>query len=108
MIVPVYDEEEVLLTLFARMYSTLDKLACRYEVIFIDDGSRDKSPCLLRDQIQRRPDVTRVIYFNGNFGQHMDLMAGFEHSRGVTHALTSSLRQGGRRTHPTRRGAAGR
>ncbi len=37
---------------------------------------------MLREQFQRRPDVTRVILFNGNFGQHMAIMAGFEHARG--------------------------
>ena len=56
--------------------------ASRYEVVFINDGSRDRSAALLREQFQRRPDVTRVILFNGNFGQHMAIMAGFEHARG--------------------------
>jgi undecaprenyl-phosphate 4-deoxy-4-formamido-L-arabinose transferase len=37
---------------------------------------------MLREQFQKRPDVTRVILFNGNFGQHMAIMAGFEHCRG--------------------------
>jgi len=37
---------------------------------------------LLREQFQRRPECTRIILFNGNFGQHMAIMAGFEHSRG--------------------------
>jgi undecaprenyl-phosphate 4-deoxy-4-formamido-L-arabinose transferase len=37
---------------------------------------------MLREQFQNRPDVTRVILFNGNFGQHMAIMAGFEHCRG--------------------------
>jgi len=45
-------------------------------------GSRDRSAALLREQFQRRPDVTRVILFNGNYGQHMAIMAGFEHARG--------------------------
>jgi undecaprenyl-phosphate 4-deoxy-4-formamido-L-arabinose transferase len=37
---------------------------------------------MLAEQFRRRPDVTRVVLFNGNFGQHMALMAGFEHVRG--------------------------
>ena len=37
---------------------------------------------MLREQFQQRPDVTRVILFNGNFGQHMAIMAGFEQVRG--------------------------
>jgi undecaprenyl-phosphate 4-deoxy-4-formamido-L-arabinose transferase len=51
-------------------------------VIFVNDGSRDRSPALLAAQFRARPDVTRVVLFNGNFGQHMAIMAGFEHMRG--------------------------
>ena len=40
------------------------------------------SAAILREQFQKRPDVTRVVLFNGNFGQHMAIMAGFEHCRG--------------------------
>ena len=81
-IIPVYNEEQGLQTLFDRLYPALDKLGVSYEIIFINDGSRDKSAALLREQFQQRPDVTRVILFNGNFGQHMAIMAGFEKSRG--------------------------
>jgi undecaprenyl-phosphate 4-deoxy-4-formamido-L-arabinose transferase len=81
-VIPVYDEEAVLPALFARLYPALDALGCSYEVVFVNDGSRDRSAGLLREQFQRRPDVTRVILFNGNFGQHMAIMAGFEHCRG--------------------------
>ncbi len=81
-IIPVYNEEEGLQTLFDRLYPALDKLAVSYEIVFINDGSRDRSAAILRAQFQLRPDVTRVILFNGNFGQHMAIMAGFELSRG--------------------------
>lgn len=80
-IVPVYNEEAGLGALFARLYPALDALGVSYEIIFINDGSRDRSPALLREQFQRRRDVTRVILFNGNFGQHMAIMAGFAHAR---------------------------
>ncbi len=81
-IVPVYNEEPGLPALFERLYLALDALKQSYEIIFINDGSRDRSAALLREQFQRRPDVTRVVLFNGNFGQHMAIMAGFEQSRG--------------------------
>ncbi len=81
-IIPVYNEEEGLQTLFDRLYPALDTLAVSYEIVFINDGSRDRSAAILRAQFQLRPDVTRVILFNGNFGQHMAIMAGFELSRG--------------------------
>ncbi len=81
-IVPVYNEEQGLEALFARLYPALDLLAEPYEIVFINDGSRDRSAAILRAQFTRRPEVTRVILFNGNFGQHMAIMAGFEASRG--------------------------
>ena len=81
-VIPVYNEEAVLEALFARLYPALDALGCTYEVVFVNDGSVDRSAGLLREQFQKRPDVTRVILFNGNFGQHMAIMAGFEHVRG--------------------------
>jgi undecaprenyl-phosphate 4-deoxy-4-formamido-L-arabinose transferase len=81
-VIPVYNEEAVLDALFARLYPALDALRLDYELIFVNDGSRDRSAAMLREQFQKRPDVTRVILFNGNFGQHMAIMAGFEHCRG--------------------------
>ena len=81
-VIPVYNEEQTLPLLFARLYPALDKLGVAYEIIFVNDGSRDRSAALLRQQFEQRPDVTRVILFNGNFGQHMAIMAGFENVRG--------------------------
>jgi len=81
-VIPVYNEEAGLEALFDRLYPALDGLGTTYETIFIDDGSRDRSPAMLREQFEKRPDVTRVILFNGNYGQHLAIMAGFERCRG--------------------------
>jgi undecaprenyl-phosphate 4-deoxy-4-formamido-L-arabinose transferase len=81
-VIPVYNEEPGLPLLFARLYPALDALGTTYEVVFVNDGSRDRSAALLREQFQRRPDVTRVLLFSSNFGQHMAILAGFEHCRG--------------------------
>ena len=81
-VIPVYNEQDVLDALFSRLYPALDALGTSYEIVFVNDGSTDKSAAMLREQFQRRPDVTRVVLFNGNFGQHMAIMAGFEHCRG--------------------------
>ncbi|MFZ9625697.1 MAG: glycosyltransferase [Burkholderiaceae bacterium] len=81
-IIPVYNEERVLPRLFERLYAALDATGETYEVVFVNDGSRDASAQLLAAQFRARPDVTRVVLFNGNFGQHMAIMAGFEHVRG--------------------------
>ena len=82
LVIPVYNEEAVLAALFARLYPALDALGRSYEVIFVDDGSRDRSVALLREQYERRADVTRVILFAANFGQHRAILAGFAHARG--------------------------
>jgi undecaprenyl-phosphate 4-deoxy-4-formamido-L-arabinose transferase len=81
-VVPVYNEEAGLANLFARLYPAMDKLGLPYEIVFINDGSRDNSVAILAEQYRKRPDVTRVVLFNGNYGQHMAILAGFEQTRG--------------------------
>jgi undecaprenyl-phosphate 4-deoxy-4-formamido-L-arabinose transferase len=85
-VIPVYNEEDGLSSLFARLYPALDLLAAElgmsYEIIFVNDGSRDHSAAVLAEQFKRRPEVTRVILFNANYGQHAAIMAGFKHVRG--------------------------
>jgi undecaprenyl-phosphate 4-deoxy-4-formamido-L-arabinose transferase len=80
--IPVYNEEAGLAKLFSRLYPALDALGFSYEVLFVNDGSRDRSAAMLAEQFRLRPDVTRVVLFNGNYGQHMAILAGFEATRG--------------------------
>ena len=83
-VIPVYNEEAVLPALFARAVSRArrDRLRLRGHL----RQRRQHRPlggACSRDQFRKRPDVTRiVILFNGNFGQHMAILAGFEHVRG--------------------------
>ena len=81
-VIPVYNEESGLAQLFERLYPALDALGTSYEIVFVNDGSRDTSAAVLAEQFRLRPDVTRIVLFNGNFGQHMAILAGFENSRG--------------------------
>ena len=83
-VIPVYNEELNLPTLFTRLYPVLDSLGRSYEVIFTNDGSHDRSIELLKAQHAARPDVTCVIDFNANYGQHMAIIAAFERVRGAT------------------------
>ena len=83
-VIPVYNEQESLATLFKRLYPALDALKRDYEIIFIDDGSADRSVAMLREQFDKRPDVTRVVILQSNFGQHAAILAGFDQSRGET------------------------
>ncbi|MCG2583041.1 glycosyltransferase [Massilia sp. TS11] len=81
-VIPVYNEEAGLARLFERLYPALDAMDTSYEILFVNDGSRDRSAQILADQFRARPDVTRVVLFNGNYGQHMAILAGFEQTRG--------------------------
>ena len=82
LIIPVYNEQATLPKLFDRLYPVMDELRVPYEVLFVDDGSRDGSVPLLREQYERRPDATRVVVLASNAGQHMAILAGFELARG--------------------------
>jgi undecaprenyl-phosphate 4-deoxy-4-formamido-L-arabinose transferase len=81
-VIPVFNEEAGLQVLFDRLYPALDQLGRKYEVIFVDDGSSDRSVAVLREQFAKRPDTTRVVVLARNVGQHMAIMAGFAQTRG--------------------------
>jgi undecaprenyl-phosphate 4-deoxy-4-formamido-L-arabinose transferase len=81
-VIPVYNEEESLPALFERLMPVMENLGRSYEVVFINDGSRDRSLALLLDCRDRYRGRVVVVDFNGNFGQHMAIMAGFSQARG--------------------------
>lgn len=80
-VIPVYNNENSLVELARRLSSTLDGISSEYEIIFINDGSRDKSNLILRDIAQKQTKI-KVITLSRNFGQHPAICAGFEHARG--------------------------
>jgi undecaprenyl-phosphate 4-deoxy-4-formamido-L-arabinose transferase len=82
-VIPVYNEEAVLPSLFARLYPALDALQIPFEIVYVNDGSRDRSVALLRQQFLERPHETRVVLFHANFGQHSAVMAGLAYARGA-------------------------
>jgi undecaprenyl-phosphate 4-deoxy-4-formamido-L-arabinose transferase len=81
-VIPAHNEQEVLEILYTRLTQVMDKIGKPYEVIITNDGSQDNTANILNDLQKRRPDVFRIIHFRRNFGQHMAIMAGFEHVRG--------------------------
>ncbi len=81
-VIPVYNEQDNLEALFQRLTAIMDKVGKPWEVLFTNDGSRDRSGLMLQEFHNRRPREVRVIDFNGNFGQHMAIMAAFERVRG--------------------------
>jgi undecaprenyl-phosphate 4-deoxy-4-formamido-L-arabinose transferase len=81
-LIPVYNEQDVLGKLFERLYPVMDSLGRSFEILLVNDGSRDNSADILAQQFERRPDVTRVVTLSSNAGQHAALIAGFELTRG--------------------------
>ena len=81
-VIPVYNEQDNLHALFTRLTAVMDKLGKPYEILFTNDGSRDRSGVILEEFHKQRPGQVRFIDFNGNFGQHMAIMAAFERVRG--------------------------
>jgi undecaprenyl-phosphate 4-deoxy-4-formamido-L-arabinose transferase len=80
-VIPVYNEEANLPELLDRLTATLAPLGRSYEIVLVNDGSRDRSLPLLRDAAGRDPHLV-VVDFNRNYGQHAAVFAGFEVSRG--------------------------
>src|SRR5258708_14758219 len=80
-VIPIRDEEPALDQLHAELTRTLGAWGRSYEVIFVDDGSTDKSFELLKRMQALDPHV-RLIRFRRNFGQTAAFSAGFAHARG--------------------------
>ena len=80
-VVPVFNEEENLPELLRRLADALAILGRSYEVLLVNDGSRDRSLDILREAAAADPHLV-VIDFNRNYGQHAAIFAGFEAARG--------------------------
>jgi undecaprenyl-phosphate 4-deoxy-4-formamido-L-arabinose transferase len=76
-VVPVFNEEANLEEFLRRVTAVLDASGRSYEIILVDDGSRDRSLDILKAWAVRRPDVLRVLELSRNFGQHPAILAGF-------------------------------
>jgi glycosyltransferase involved in cell wall biosynthesis len=80
-VVPLYNEEENVELLWERLYNVLKDLHRSFEVIFVDDGSKDGTRDKMRRLAKQHP-YLRVILFRANFGQSAAMAAGFEATRG--------------------------
>jgi undecaprenyl-phosphate 4-deoxy-4-formamido-L-arabinose transferase len=76
-VVPVYNEQANLEEFLRRTLAVMDGSGDPYEVILVDDGSRDRSLEILKSWAGRRPDIVRVLELSRNFGQHPAVLAGF-------------------------------
>src|SRR5882757_1732755 len=80
-VVPIYNEEENITAFHAAVRTVMESLEEHWEVIYVNDGSRDKSLSLLLG-IQRRDPRVSVVEFSRNFGHQAALTAGLQVSRG--------------------------
>jgi undecaprenyl-phosphate 4-deoxy-4-formamido-L-arabinose transferase len=80
-VIPVFNEARSLGPLHQRLARTLETIGRPYEIIFVDDGSRDESADVLR-ALRARDAAVRMIRFTRNYGQHAALFAGMERARG--------------------------
>ena len=82
LIIPVYNEQDNLPMLFEAIDRTMNSLGKTWEVIFVDDGSRDNSLSFLKEHAEKDPKHVRVISFRRNFGQTAAIAAGLDYSQG--------------------------
>ena len=80
-VVPLYNEEESVETLLSRILKVGERLNFNYEIIFVDDGSKDKTWEIIESLKKTTPKL-KAIKFRRNYGQTNAIVAGFEHATG--------------------------
>jgi glycosyltransferase involved in cell wall biosynthesis len=81
-VIPFLDEEPTLVELWGRIEAVMRPTGDPFEVIFVDDGSRDGGAGLVAELAERHPGEVRLIELRGNFGKSAALAAGFERAVG--------------------------
>jgi len=81
-VIPVYNEEANLPALLPRLLPVLDSTGRPYEILFVDDGSRDGSLSILKSFAESHPGRVRVLELSRNFGQHPAILAAFQQAAG--------------------------
>jgi polyisoprenyl-phosphate glycosyltransferase len=85
-VVPCLNEQEVLRDTNRRLVAVLERLPQKFELIYVDDGSTDGTPEILRE-LQALDERIRVVRFSRNFGHQMAITAGLEHASGDAVAI---------------------
>ena len=81
-LVPIYNEEENIPILCEKLFGVLDKLPFKFEIIAVNDGSRDTSLDKLLEISRHRPEL-KIVNFRRNYGQTAAMMAGIDHASGA-------------------------
>jgi glycosyltransferase involved in cell wall biosynthesis len=82
-VIPFKDEEPTLMELFERIAAATEPTGRSFEVIFVDDGSRDTGAARAAELAARHPGIARLVELRGNFGKSAALAAGFERATGA-------------------------
>jgi len=85
-VVPMYNEEEVIEVTYGRLRSVLDRLGETYEIVFVNDGSRDRTADIVRSLCAEDRRV-KLVEFSRNFGHQIAVTAGMDHASGRTVVL---------------------
>lgn len=85
-VVPCLNEQEVICDTHRRLTAVLEQASLAFEIIYVDDGSTDATPDLLRDLQAQDPRV-RIVRFSRNFGHQIAITAGLEHASGDAVAI---------------------
>src|SRR5216683_2126341 len=80
-VIPCMNEAEVLQETNRRLVAVLEGISLNFEIVYVDDGSTDFTPELLRE-LQAQDDRVRVVRFSRNFGHQIAITAGVEHAAG--------------------------
>ena len=80
-VVPVFNEQVNIKELYRRLFVVLENLNKSWEIVFIDDGSKDESFGVIKDLHQKDPRV-KALKFSRNFGQHIAITAGINYAEG--------------------------
>src|ERR1700685_361527 len=81
LVIPVFNEEEVLPVTMPQLRSALQEIGCEYEIIFVNDGSRDRSFEILAAESSRDSRI-KVLSFSRNFGHQVAVTAGLDFASG--------------------------
>lgn len=80
-VVPVYNEEDVLPELYRRLTAVMRSIGGPYEIIFVNDSSKDRTLDIIKD-LNSKDSSIKVLTFSRNFGHQVALTAGMDHARG--------------------------
>ena len=80
-VISVYNEEAVLDKMYQAVVPVVESLPCEYELLFVNDGSKDASPAIL-DRLAMESEKVKVIHFSRNYGHEAAMIAGSDYSTG--------------------------